>query len=284
MSSSATTAVSPVLMETTTSQMGNLSLMGNSGVPLGDIRQQPPLVIESFKIMDIFSQLYNAKDFNSIDTLLNTGRVSVNSQNQQGLSLLQLAVSDNNMVYVQYLLFKGANPNITDINQSTPLHTASSMGNINMQQLLLQAGAIVDVQDQEGETPSYYSVREQKHASLLLLIKNGANVNATNEDSETLLHLASQLGDLSSVQILVQSGANLKLVDSDGVTAIQEAKDNGHNQVADYLLQCVRNSGFVGDSQQQQQQFPFKSYNDLHFGTNNNINQSYFNNQQTNKV
>lgn len=65
------------------------------------------------------------------------------SDNANGWSSSQIAL---------LLLESGANPNVTDKLESTPLHRASSKGNCRLIKLLLQQRASTNIQDSEGNT------------------------------------------------------------------------------------------------------------------------------------
>lgn len=56
------------------------------------------------------------------------------------------------------LLEKGADPNVTDKLQSTPLHRVSTMGNVRLIQLLLKQSASTNIQDSQGNTPLYVGI------------------------------------------------------------------------------------------------------------------------------
>jgi ankyrin repeat protein len=51
----------------------------------------------------------------------------------------------------------GANVNTRDQDGYTPLHLASSDGNVNVVRVLLDAGAIVDATNIDGYTPLHYA-------------------------------------------------------------------------------------------------------------------------------
>lgn len=53
------------------------------------------------------------------------------------------------------LLENGADPNVTDKLESTPLHRASAKGNYRLIQLLLKQRASTNIQDSQGNTPLY---------------------------------------------------------------------------------------------------------------------------------
>jgi len=47
----------------------------------------------------------------------------------------------------------GINPNIQDVDGSTPLHIATRYGNLDVVELLLEYGADPNVKDNKGKTP-----------------------------------------------------------------------------------------------------------------------------------
>lgn len=53
-----------------------------------------------------------------------------------------------------------------------------------------------------------------------------------------VLHSAVKRGHLERVKLLVEHGADVQAIDSDGVTLVTVALQNGHQLVADYLLEC----------------------------------------------
>ncbi|EFX83083.1 hypothetical protein DAPPUDRAFT_240585 [Daphnia pulex] len=67
----------------------------------------------------------NAKDFEILSSLLASGKVDINeTTSQHRLTALHLATHESNVTTANFLLLKGANPNVADENRSTPLHVA----------------------------------------------------------------------------------------------------------------------------------------------------------------
>ncbi|KYR00048.1 ankyrin repeat-containing protein [Tieghemostelium lacteum] len=228
-------------------------------------------IIESFRIMDILLQFFLAKEFSTISSLVESGKVNVNVQNQDGLSLLHLSVSQNNLEFSRYLISKGANVNIMDISQITPLHNACANGSLPLVELLVRSGANINTCDEEGDSPCHYAIRESQDQVLEFLINQcKANVNASNDEGESLLHLACGLGELKSTQVLLRAGAQINLRDECGQTPLCEAKNNNHCQIVDLLSQFSSNNKQQQQQQQQNEhtsQFPFQDYKDMHYGS-----------------
>ena len=74
-------------------------------------------------------------------------------RDSDGNALLELAVAKRNAAVVQCLLSAGANPNIVNAFQNTPLHTAAGAGEDQLIRLLLQFQASPNVMNVDGMTP-----------------------------------------------------------------------------------------------------------------------------------
>lgn len=66
---------------------------------------------------------------------------------------LMKASSDGDINKVKELVAKGADVNIKDSFESTPLHFALRKQNYDIAKLLIEKGADVNVKDKEGKTP-----------------------------------------------------------------------------------------------------------------------------------
>ena len=72
---------------------------------------------------------------------------------ENGNSLLCLAVQGNCFQIVDYLLNLGANPNLKNYNYNTPLHYALTFHNFEIADMLIQRGADEKALNKRGETP-----------------------------------------------------------------------------------------------------------------------------------
>lgn len=94
-------------------------------------------------------------DIESIKILLQQG-VEINELGHSWYdygSALHLAVSENHLAVVKYLIEQGAIVDVRNQNDLTPLHNAAWNGNLEMMRVLLNAGADIDASNYENHTP-----------------------------------------------------------------------------------------------------------------------------------
>lgn len=102
-------------------------------------------------------------------------------------------------------------------------------------EILLLAGANPDLGDNEEYTPLHWVCMLYNSAAMLgVLLKGGADVNAQNLDMETPLHEACNYGSLEAVRALVQAGARVNQADKRDNTPLDSAL---HRE--DDKIQCV---------------------------------------------
>ena len=95
----------------------------------------------------------------------------------------------------QLLLEYGADVNSRDEEDTTALHDASYLQDLEVVWTPLDHGAYVNVEDNRGRTPLHRGLRGHKNEACFgiakLLVKYGADVNARDKYHEPALHLAS---------------------------------------------------------------------------------------------
>jgi len=100
---------------------------------------------------DIFAAALNG-DLNRVQTLVAENPDLVNAQNQSGLTPLHLAAIKGQVAIAEFLLQKGADPNLAEANGDTPLHFAASYGYVEIVRSLLEHGAKVNLRNLDGKT------------------------------------------------------------------------------------------------------------------------------------
>uniref|UniRef100_A0AAT9UR03 Ankyrin repeat containing protein n=1 Tax=Apapanepox virus TaxID=3049969 RepID=A0AAT9UR03_9POXV len=127
-----------------------------------------------------------------VDMLISYGAI-VDAKNRIGNTPLMYA---SNPCIVKLLLEKGADPNTSNDNGFTPLHTAVNTHSLETTSILLSYGVTVDAKDYEGNTPLMYGLSYPDVVKLLL--QKGANPNVVNNKGHTPLKIAMSVCILSS--------------------------------------------------------------------------------------
>ncbi|ORZ32348.1 ankyrin repeat-containing domain protein [Catenaria anguillulae PL171] len=90
-------------------------------------------------------------DLATVKSLIESGNVAPNAQDENGYSALHAAASYDHMDIVEYLLSKDESlVHLTDEDGDTPLHAAETM---EMAARLLEAGAVPDAKNNDNLTP-----------------------------------------------------------------------------------------------------------------------------------
>ncbi len=93
------------------------------------------------------------RNFQGFKMIFESEKLHPDICDENGNSLLCLAVQANCFQIVDYLLNIGANPNIKNYNYNTPLHYALTFHNFEIADMLIQRGADEKAQNKRGETP-----------------------------------------------------------------------------------------------------------------------------------
>lgn len=132
-----------------------------------------------------------------------------------GLTALHIATVNAHLEVVNLLLQPEyhVDVNKTDHNGSSPLYTASYMGDTVQINLLLQHGADLTLARIEFGSTALYIAAEKGHVKAVeLLLEQKADPNqARTHDGNTPLHIAAEKGHLSIVKLLLQPTYKAKI-------------------------------------------------------------------------
>ena len=99
----------------------------------------------------------------------------VNYRGYKGETALHITTRIRELSWVNYLLVKGADPDIGDRNGDTALIIASRIGFEEAAEYLLRYKANVDATNRRGETPLIVAVQQRRPRIVELLLKAGAS-------------------------------------------------------------------------------------------------------------
>ncbi|KAL9119234.1 MAG: hypothetical protein Q9187_004214, partial [Circinaria calcarea] len=194
----------------------------------------------------------------STTQLLIERTASLDSENMEGETALDLAVLNGHESAIKLLLKKGALIDARDGNRNTTLvlaaliehskvapllldaclYGAAATGEAATVQFLLKHGAKIEAVDPHGGVTALHKAVANGHEAVVrLLVEKGANVEAVGVYKRTSLHIASARGRETIVRLLLEHGANVEPLDDKESTPLHESASCGHKAIAQLLLE-----------------------------------------------
>ena len=165
------------------------------------------------------------------------------STKRHSSTLHQAIYASRNLAMVKLLLDKGANPNLGDRHNNTPLHILTQRGkhenqpNYPLMKLLIDRGANPNFINSEGDTPLHFLVSNYTDKSLQKCVRQNLMISTevlellagktkpiANIDGDTALHILVRQGYLPQSQRLIELGWNPLQVNKKKETAQQLIK------------------------------------------------------------
>ena len=168
-----------------------------------------------------FAKAAKFNDVSTIKTLVSQG-VSPNIMDPKGELMLNLAIRDKSDAVVSYLLAnKSTDVDISNKFGETPLMMASIDGNLALvKTLVVQNKAQIN---HIGWTPLHYASSRGQLEVAQYLIANGAKIDSLSVSNTTPLMMAVIGSNETLIKLLLDKGADLKLRNDQGFTAIDIA-------------------------------------------------------------
>ena len=245
---------------------------GDSDAYQSLISAQPNLVQQKSSSSKIL--LHYAAEFGSVDLvrftlrmhathgLAEAIRVGVDTQTQNGMTPMMLAVGQGNHDVVKELLKAGANVNVTNINDQTALDLAAHAGYVSISELLINNGADIKKSKvfhriyrqsakqilwdkntglKSSSPPKSYtagwddlmmSAYDNNILMMRQCLEAGSDIEAAAPDGRTALMISASKGNRKAVEILLTMGANIDATNNKGWTTLMIAvKDADHSTV-----------------------------------------------------
>lgn len=202
------------------------------------------------------------------DMLLALDGIDLDREDSNGNTPVIMAVSVKNNPALQKLVAQGAQLNVLNVEQETPLmvaiekqnefavqvlsnhsstdlsaedysddkplHRAIDIGNKAILDLLLRAGLPdrldINAQGFNGDTPLIRATVNGNINFIELLLQNGARIDARNDHGETALMFAAQSEQIGPLMLLIERGAPLNERDFEDRTALWHARNKNMQQ------------------------------------------------------
>ncbi|MGZ5871321.1 MAG: ankyrin repeat domain-containing protein [Bradyrhizobium sp.] len=132
--------------------------------------------------------------------------------------------------------FRIAKPQITAVEVSLTLFSATDGNCTTLATELLDYGASVDARDRFGARPLSHAARFGHLEMVDLLLAHGAPIDARNLAGATALYFAAEGGRTSVAQRLIERGADVKLTGRSGISPVAAAAYAGNDAIVEALL------------------------------------------------
>lgn len=152
---------------------------------------------------------------------------------------LHYSIEKNCFHITKILLKNGADPNVRNYREFTPLHTAAWLGRFTSFKLLLKYKADINCKTDNKKTVLHLAAEGNRFKiTSYILEKTRKNlINAKDDNKQTPLFQAVTEGaSLKLVKKLVENGANVNVKNEDGENLIDMAEDEN---VQNYLMSLV---------------------------------------------
>ncbi|KAM3722182.1 Ankyrin-3 [Dirofilaria immitis] len=164
-------------------------------------------------------------------------QIDVNTANSAGWTALHDAAFKGNITSLQILHKLGANANIFDKEDRTPLHIAAAAGRTNIAELLIEKfGGSVRARTSDGSTLLHVAALSGHASTALTFLKHGVPLCMPNKRGALGLHSAAAAGFENVVQMLIARGTNVDIKTRDNYTALHVAVQAGKASVVEALL------------------------------------------------
>ncbi len=162
---------------------------------------------------------------------LNDG-IDVDALDSFDQSPLIIAASEGNKEIAALLIAKGADLNLRDDWDRTPLHGTA---NKEVAELLIAKGADINALDKHGDTPLDDAVDSMRTGIANLLRKHGGKTGDWM-DAYNSIHSAAKAGHIDAIKQHIADGEDVNLRDDWEWTPLHEAAFNGRKEVAELLI------------------------------------------------
>ncbi|HET9629366.1 MAG TPA: ankyrin repeat domain-containing protein [Novosphingobium sp.] len=155
-----------------------------------------------------FLDAVKKKDGEAVEKALGSSPTIINTRDvTTGESALHIVAQRRDLLWLNFLLSKGANPNVRTDKGVSPLGVAVSLDWADGVELLLNRGARPNDPDATGETPLIAAVHQRDLEVVRLLIKGGADPLRADNSGRNARDYAELQGKDSTIWAAVDAAA-----------------------------------------------------------------------------
>jgi len=204
-----------------------------------------------------------------VESLCDEDDFDIDQKNRFGNTALMRSVIGRHYAIVRHLLKCGANPNLTNkdeltpvhfscmnadteltkllflhgatcnhasVEMKTPLHISAGLGNAELCEILIREKANVNACDVHDQNPLHFAARFDHAKIIVQLVDSGCDIDARTCQEKTPLMIACLSGGIDSVRLLLSLGADLKAVSQEKQTVLHFAALANSPETIEFLL------------------------------------------------
>lgn len=150
----------------------------------------------------VFSEMLRAKDYDQAAGYMRVYAVDINTPISYGNPALHMAVIEDDMKTIEWLLENGADVDARNASLETPLHVAVLRGRKDIAELLMTKHADVNAVSRAGHTPLILAAMYDCVEIGALLLAHGALPTVTEPTGQTPHALATHFSFLDMAHII----------------------------------------------------------------------------------
>ena len=169
--------------------------------------------------------------------------VKVPNVHHGNFTLLHRASYCGQLEVVRFIVVRGADIYVRDVNKNNALHLAAESGSVDIINFLLEKGMSVNLANKDGFTPLHVSAKLGQLEATKALVRRGAAINSTNKYGVTPLMVAAQHGKLEIFRYLTETGADIHIPNANNSTVLHYALDSGSADI----IRLLQDKGMSGN-------------------------------------
>ena len=163
----------------------------------------------------------------------------IETSTSTGGRAVHLACEHGKTATVEFLLDRGADPNVVTQDKITPFYCAALSGDIDKLTLLLEKGKADPQTPRNGAILPLHAAAARGHSHVvdLIMSRTECDPNVQTEVGGTALHMAAERGHVQVIDTLLSNwNANAKMLNNGGYSALHFAALSGHKDVVRLLM------------------------------------------------